>query len=312
MMRIDQIENDAVSVPELLKMARSFQKDIENGKLELSSLPSIRLAIVGSFSTQHFSLVIRYLLYAKGFNADIYEGDYNSINIEILNVNSGLYKFAPEYIIILPYYTDIKNYPPLLGDEVSVKRALDENLEYFSRLWTNLMFIKGIQILQANIVIPNFRQLGNFEGNVTYSRDSFLRCLNLNLVKNKPDYVTIIDLEYIASDVGKRNWFDYAGYFLNKTGFNLDYVGRIALCFANMICIGKGKLRKCLVLDLDDTLWGGVVGDEGPMGIQLDPNNALGEAYRFFQKYLLSLKDSGVILAICSKNDEEIAKKPFF
>jgi FkbH-like protein len=311
-MLINRIENNAINTQELLKMARSFRKDSKNGKPDLSFLPRIRIAVVGSYSTQYFTLVIRYLLYIKGFSAEIYEGDYNSINIEILNTNSELYQFAPEYIIILPYYADIKKYPPLLGDDAAVKQVLDENLEYFFRLWTNLKLVKGIQVLQANIVIPNFRQLGNFEGNAAYSRESFLRRLNLSLVETKPDNVTIIDLEYIASDIGKRNWFDYAGYFLNKSGFNLNHIGRIALCFANMICIGKGMMRKCLVLDLDDTLWGGVVGEEGPTGIQLDPNNALGEAHRFFQKYLLSLKDCGVLLAICSKNDEEIAKRPFF
>jgi FkbH-like protein len=311
-MPLNEIENNAVGAPELLRMARKFLKDAAGDKIDLSSLPEVRIAVVGSYSTQHITLVLKYLLYLKGFKAEIYEGDYNSINTEILDVNSALYIFKPEYVIILPYYTDIKNFPPLLGDDAAVNQALEENLNYFSQIWKNLRLIKGIQILQANIVIPNFRQLGNFEGNVIYSRENFLRLINLNFIKTKPGNVIIIDLEYIASDVGKNNWFDYTGYFLNKSGFHINHVGRTALCFANMIGIGKGKIRKCLVLDLDNTLWGGVVGDEGPLGIQLDPHNAIGEAYRFFQKYLLSLKECGVILAVCSKNDEAIAKQPFF
>jgi FkbH-like protein len=214
--------------------------------------------------------------------------------------------------VILPYYTDIKIFPPLLGDEAAINQALEENLNCFFRMWEYLKSIQGIQILQTNIVIPNFRQLGNFEGNVAYSRENFLRLFNLNLVKIKPDNVVIIDLEYIASDVGKRNWFDYTNYFLNKSGFNIVFIGRAVRSFVNMISIGKGKIRKCLVLDLDNTLWGGIVGDEGPLGIQIDPNDALGEAFRFFQACLLSLKECGVILAVCSKNDEDIAKAPFF
>jgi FkbH-like protein len=308
----NQIENNDIDTPDLVRMARVFLKERKNGKIELSSLPKIRIAVVGSYSTQHFTLVLKYLLYLKGFNGEIYEGDYNSINIEILNTNSELYKFSPEYVLILPYYTDIKIFPPLLGDEAAINQALEENLNYFIRMWEYLKLIQGIQILQTNIVIPNFRQLGNFEGNVAYSRENFLRLLNLNLVKIKPDNVVIIDLEYIASDAGKRNWFDYTNYFLNKSGFNIIFMGRVVRYFVNMISIGKGKIKKCLVLDLDNTLWGGIVGDEGPLGIQIDPNDAVGEAFRFFQNYLLSLKECGVILAVCSKNDEDIAKAPFF
>lgn len=308
----NQIENNDIDTPDLVRMARIFLKETKKGKIELSSLPKIRIAVVGSYSTQHFTLVLRYLLYLKGFNGEIYEGDYNSINIEILNTGSELYKFSPEYVVILPYYTDIKIFPPLLGDEAAINQALEENLNCFFRMWEYLKSIQGIQILQTNIVIPNFRQLGNFEGNVAYSRENFLRLFNLNLVKIKPDNVVIIDLEYIASDVGKRNWFDYTNYFLNKSGFNIVFIGRAVRSFVNMISIGKGKIRKCLVLDLDNTLWGGIVGDEGPLGIQIDPNDALGEAFRFFQACLLSLKECGVILAVCSKNDEDIAKAPFF
>lgn len=83
------------------------------------------------------------------------------------------------------------------------------------------------------------------------------------------------------------------------------------MCFVRQIKALRGNTKKCLVLDLDNTIWGGVVGDDGWEGIQIDPNNAVGEAYRFFQTYCLALRKRGVILAVCSKNDESIAKEPF-
>ncbi|MCR5627895.1 MAG: HAD-IIIC family phosphatase, partial [Lachnospiraceae bacterium] len=104
---------------------------------------------------------------------------------------------------------------------------------------------------------------------------------------------------------------DEGSYFLTKQPFNMDYIGPVASDVTNAIKATLGFTKKCLVLDLDNTLWGGVVGDEGPLGINVDPNNALGEAYRHFQKYILSLKNRGVILAVNSKNDEEIAREPF-
>ncbi|MEG0504255.1 MAG: HAD-IIIC family phosphatase, partial [Raoultibacter sp.] len=101
------------------------------------------------------------------------------------------------------------------------------------------------------------------------------------------------------------------GYFCNKLPFALDYILPITNQIGRLIEILSGHQKKCLVLDLDNTLWGGVVGDLGTQGIVLDPNDAEGEAYRFFQSYVKSLKERGVILAVCSKNDMEVATAPF-
>jgi FkbH-like protein len=113
----------------------------------------------------------------------------------------------------------------------------------------------------------------------------------------------------MAAAVGKDNWFDDSAYMLYKTGFALQYAGIVGEMFSRQIAVLQGKVKKCLVLDLDNTLWGGVVGDDGYNGIQLDPNNATGESFRAFQKYVRDLKSRGVILAVCSKNDYETAKE---
>ena len=91
----------------------------------------------------------------------------------------------------------------------------------------------------------------------------------------------------------------------------MKYVGLVCETYAQQISALQGKIRKCLIVDLDNTIWGGVVADEGPRGIKIDPNDAIGEAYQFFQRYILKLKSRGVLLAVISKNDYQLAKEPF-
>jgi FkbH-like protein len=123
--------------------------------------------------------------------------------------------------------------------------------------------------------------------------------------------VTLVNLEGVSALVGKAHWFDEAAYFTSKQPFSLREMPLAAAYFARLIASGHGLIRKCLVLDLDNTLWGGVIGDDGVGGIRLDPAEPTGEAFRSFQRYLLLLKQRGVLLAVCSKNDRAIAVSAF-
>jgi len=290
---------------ELLKHAKRIMKqriDWKSGK---------RIAVIGSHSIQHFVSVLRLLLYKEGILADLYEGEYNGISMDVLDENSALHKFKPNIVIIMTYYNDIKVFPGLLATKEEIQQCLSNNMSYYKNLWTCLSKIEGCHIFQTNFVLPPTRELGNLEANYLYSRSSFYRLLNQELAKTRPTNVNIVDMDTLASNVGKYAWFDYTSYFLNKTGFAMQFIGYVADLFVKQIKSLTGATKKCLVLDLDNTLWGGVVGDDGYDGIQVDPNNSVGEAYRFFQEYILGLKNRGVILAVCSKNELDTAKEPF-
>ncbi len=289
----------------LIKEARRYAKNREQGK------ENLKVAIIGSFSIQYFTMVFRYLLFKENIIVDIYEGEYNSIAMDVLNKKSGLYLFKPDIVIVLPYFTDIKQFPDLLDDEKNVSELLDKTVMYYKNIWKSLGENTGCRVLWANFVIPPEHLLGNIERQCGYSKTCFFQMINKKLVDEKPEFISIIDLDLIAGYIGKYQWFDYPSYFLNKSGFNLTYIDVITKPFVHQIVIETGRIRKCLVLDLDNTLWGGIIGDVGVNGIQIDPGNALGEAYRYFQNYLLELKQRGVILAVCSKNDYELAREPF-
>lgn len=289
-----------------LKLARLYDKagyDLE---------PNARIAFIGSCSIQLIVSVTRMMLNKYGVLADVYEGEYNGINMDVFDDGSPLYRYAPKYLVILPDYRDVKVLPPVLSSMETVKERLQKVISYYLDIFNRIHEkLPSCQILCSNIVTPFERPMGNLECNYIFSTSSFFKLLNLEILKNKPSYVTLIDMEAVSDYVGKRNWFDETAYFLNKSSFSLKYIGLYADAIARQFYSLKGKARKCLVLDLDNTLWGGAVGDVGCDGIMLDSNDAVGEAYLAFQSYVLKLKERGVILAVCSKNDYENAKEPF-
>lgn len=272
-------------ISEFLKLLKRAEKQDIYQQAETK----IRLAVIGTNSIQYIVKGLRYLLYEKyRINAVVFEGDYDGIAKTLLDDTSGYYSFQPEATIILPDSGVI-------------------DIDFYKKVWNKVLG----HIFQSNFVVPNISALGNLEMNMVESQHFQIAEANLEMARQKPSNVTILDLDGLASRIGKDKWFDYPAYFSTKQGFSLDYLEDVCSLIARQIGALYGKVKKCLVLDLDNTLWGGVVGDDGWDGIQLDPNDPVGEAYRFFQKYVLSLKERGVILAVCSKNELQAAQEPF-
>lgn len=121
----------------------------------------------------------------------------------------------------------------------------------------------------------------------------------------------LVDIAFLAASIGLTNWHDARSWHHAKLPFALDYTPLYADHVARVISAARGKTRKCLVLDLDNTLWGGVIGDDGLEGIKLGNGNSTGEAHIELQKYVLELRERGIILAICSKNEDSNARLPF-
>ena len=250
---------------------------------------TIRIAFVGTNSTQYLVKAVRYLLYEKyrlGIYA--YESGYDGIAKDLLDDMSPYYSFDPQITILLP---DSSN----------------TDIDFYKKIWGKL---PGT-VLQANFVVPPISVYGNLEMSLPESENFRIAHANAELAFAKPKHVVLLDFDGLAARVGKDHWFDYPAYFTTKQSFSLDYLENVSMLIVRQIGALYGKAKKCLVLDLDNTLWGGVVGDDGYEGIQLDPNDPVGEAYRFFQRYILALKQRGVILAVCSKNEEATACEPF-
>ncbi|HHT98054.1 MAG TPA: HAD-IIIC family phosphatase [Clostridiales bacterium] len=291
----------------ILKLGKRLMNTIKAFKQE----KSIKIAVLGSCSIQHLISALRVYLLKYDIQADIYQGEYNGIEMDALSDGSDLYKFNPQIVLIMTYYKDIKIIPDLFAGDNDIELHLKREESRYRNLWNHINEKCQCHIFQTNFVLPSLRTLGNLEYKYKFSKNTYIQKINLHLLDSKPNNVDFIDLDFIASYVGKGKWFDNVAYFMSKQAFSLEVIGFVADTIAKMIAAHKGLVRKCLVLDLDNTLWGGIVGDLGFEGINLDPNDPIGEAYLNFQQYVLDLKNRGVILAVCSKNDLDIAKEPF-
>lgn len=272
-----------------------------------------KIAFIGSASLQLITSVTRAMLTKYGVCADVYEGEYNGIIMDVYDENSDMYAFKPEYIVIIPDFHDIENeMPSVISSVTEVSDVVNNIVNRYNDMYDAIhKKLPGTQVIMCNIVEPYYDSLGNLAVNYISSQKMIYKQVNIRLVESRPKYVSIVDVEGLAAYVGKGNWFDESSYFLNKSGFALQYIGYFCDLIARQFRAYMGNPRKCIVLDLDNTLWGGVVGDQGYLGITIDPNDAEGEAYQAFQRYLLQLKDRGILLAVCSKNDEDNAREPF-
>ncbi len=292
------------STHKLIKLANRLIKSPESHSkaLKSSSPGKLKAAVLGSYSIQHFVKLLRLFLDYENISADIYEGEYDGINMDVLDPSSPLYSFEPRFVILLMRHNDFR-----FRDENGLKEAI----EYTDNIISHVSRINGVTIFLSNIALPPERPWGTLEADYGHTSRSLMQKYNMHFTEHHPGNVRILDMEYLSSLKGKESWFDDTAYFLTKQGFNMDYLKDVAAEVTKMILPDLGTVRKCLVLDLDNTLWGGIVGDEGPDGINVDPNDPVGEAFRAFQSYILSLKQRGVLIAVNSKNDEDIAKEPF-
>jgi FkbH-like protein len=178
-------------------------------------------------------------------------------------------------------------------------------------LWQLAQERLGCQILQNNFAPPPWRIVDNHEMRHPGSLGRFIQKLNVALVEQAPAHVTIHDVDHLAASAGRWTWGDERFFHQAKIPCAPEFLVDYAHSVVSLIAAQLGLAKKCLVLDLDNTLWGGVIGDDGLGGIRLGQGEAEAEAFQAFQRYAKSLKQRGVILAVCSKNEDHIAREVF-
>lgn len=295
--------DDFMTLLNLSSKIKKYRNDCEQ---------NLRVAVIGTSSIQMIVSVLDAMLYCDGIECDFYEGEYNGIALDVFDENSVLYKFNPKIVVMLPDIYSISNYPQILDNDEQVKQFVEMETEnYIKSFQTIHTVLPDANILCSNIPIGNKAPLGNMEANYMFSNSCFISWVNQELVRKKPNYVTYIDIHGLSEQIGSLEWYDPVSYYMSKQGFNLKYIGNYCNLIRKQVRALCGNVRKCLVLDLDNTIWGGAVGDVGFDGILLEPNDPEGEAFLAFQKYIIELKNRGVIIAVCSKNERDIAMEPF-
>ena len=265
-----------------------------------------RVAVIGSSTTSIVVQVLRALCFRDGVNATFYEGPYGAYRQEILDRDSGLYRFEPTITFLLTNWRDLQ-LPPLVEDEAA---AVDGVVAEHTAAWRTLNDVAGCHIVQHGFDLPaeeSHDALATRPG----GRTRVLRLINLALVAHAPRYVSVLDAEAVQAEVGRNQWQSETLWCTAKQHPAPDAVPALAESQMAHVRAGLGLAKKIVVCDLDNTLWGGVIGEDGLTGIALGPASPAGEAYVALQEYLLELKRRGVLLAVCSKNNPDDARLPF-
>lgn len=303
----------SLTARELLPQAARFERfeaEFLRGSGRLRK--PLRVSVLASASAQHLCSSLRLFLYAEGFAPSFYLGGYDAIQSSALQPNAEVWTTSPDVLLLLPAISDIKSWPRMFAEAGEIEDWIRVQASQYLAIWdAAAKRLPGCRIYHSLLVQPLERTLGNMESQYPFSRSNCVRALNDYLIQNKPSHVTLIDMDALAARVGRQNWFDETGYFLSKQYVALRELPTVSAYMARLIASGRGNIKKCLVLDLDNTLWGGVIGDDGVSGIRIDPSDPVGEAFLHFQNYVLALKERGILLAVCSKNDDATARAPF-
>jgi FkbH-like protein len=271
----------------------------------------LRLAILGGCSLYPLHELLTHLLEIAGVACQLFLGDYDNYVAEIMEADGALARFRPEAVLLLPGAQRCK-YPGALTDpREPVQAAAAAVATQLLDLCRTVHDRTAAEVLLGNFTLPARRDLGEFRSHTLASDWSFRKWVNLELGLNAPPFVRICDLEFLANRIGALAAEDARGWFESKQPCAPALLVELCREVAQLIIGLRTPPKKVLVLDLDNTLWGGLVADDGLEGIEIGDTSPRGEAFKAFQKSIAALKERGVLLAVCSKNDHARAIEPF-
>lgn len=266
---------------------------------------SKKIAILGGATTNDIKLILELFLLNYGIQASFYESEYNQFYEDAVFECPELKKFAPDVIYVCTTNRNIEKYPSLKDSVDDIDRMLEEEYGKYCMIWDNLREKYRCPIIQNNFEMPFYRLLGNKDASDPHGRVNYLTRLNMEFYRYAQEHEDfyVCDILYLSADYGLKEWADPFYYHMYKYALNVKAIPYLAFQVANIIKSLFGKNKKGFVLDLDNTLWGGTIGDDGVENIVLGPEESEGRAYLEFQKYLKEHLQLGVILTVNSKND---------
>lgn len=268
-----------------------------------------KMAVLGGSTTHDIIRMLDLFLLNEGIEIKFYEAEYGLYWQEAMFDNPALKDFGPDYIFIHTSSRNITAWPSMGDTAARVEAMLAEQFAHFTAMWDRLRAVYGCPIIQNNFEYPFYRLLGNREAGDLHGRNYYVNRLNLMFAgyaqQNKNFYLH--DLNYLSAAYGLDRWAEPFYWHMYKYALNLQAIPEFAFNLSHIIKSLCGRNKKGLVLDLDNTLWGGVVGDDGPEQLEIGPETAVGQVYGEFQSYLKAHQELGIILNVNSKNDYENA-----
>ncbi len=286
----------------------SFKDLKRNLKKDNLSHQTVKVALLGDTATQFLATAIKGWGVEVGIHIDLFEAEYNQVERQFMDPTSDLYSFNPQYIVVFQSTHKWNEHYSLLpsGEQAALAdRRID--------------FVRSVcSATRAKVIYFNYPEIedtvfGSYANKVESSFSWQVRKMNYELMRLSQDLpnLFVCDIAGLQNKLGRDVMFDPVVYTSTEMVLSLDTVPYVASRVMDIICAVQGKFKKCIILDLDNTLWGGVIGDDGLEGIQLGHGLGIGKAFTEFQMWVKKLKNRGIIVCVCSKNDEDKAKEPF-
>ncbi len=289
----------------LIKNKKKIKKEL----LQKKGLIDKKIAILGGSTTSEIKNMLEIFLLNYGIKPTFYESEYNKYYEDAMFGNEELDKFEPDIIYIHTTNRNITDYPTVLDDDKTIEEMLKSEYIKYEKMWKKLQEKFNATIIQNNFEYLYYRLMGNKDASDIHGRINYITRLNQKFYdySNKENNFFICDINYISASYGLDKWSNQFYWHMYKYALEVPAIPLLSFNVANIIKSIYGKNKKAFVLDMDNTLWGGVIGDDGVDNIAIGPEVPSGQVFSEFQEYLKSHKNLGIILNINSKNDYENA-----
>lgn len=302
-----------LDVKDILRKKGQIRRTLMEGRTEGEGTPA-KIAIMAGSTIGEIKGILELFLLNEKLEPEFYESQFDRHYEESVFPNPALESFQPGIVYIHTTVRNITHFPTASDSDAVVEEKLDAEISRLREMWTGLRARHGCVIIQNNFELPDHRFLGNLDASNLRGRTSFVLRLNERIAeyaRENASFFFVNDLNYLSASLGLGRWFDKNLWYQYRYALSHDAMPLLAHSVASIVKSVFGKSKKCLVLDLDNTLWGGVIGDDGVDGVRMGAGDPIGEAYRDFQAYAKELKARGVLLAVCSKNEDDTAKSGF-
>lgn len=268
-----------------------------------------KIAVLGGVTTKAIVQMMELFLLNYGIRPIFYESEYGRFYEDGMFQNDELELFHPDIVYICTSIRNIQVFPDINDSRSAVERKLADTVSRFTELWERVASFYHCPIIQNNFEYPFFRLLGNMDASDFHGRVNYVTELNRAFyayAQEKEEFY-ICDINYLSASYGLEKWSDPYYWHMYKYATAVPAIPYLSFNISNIIKAIYGKNKKAFNLDLDNTLWGGVVGEDGSDNIEIGQETPVAQTFREFQEYLMLHKQLGILLTINSKNEEENA-----
>lgn len=283
------------------ELKRNLKKSQDNYKV-------IKVSLLGDTATQFLSIALQGTAINRGYKLDLFEAEYNQVERQIMDPTSELHTHEAKYTIIFQSTHKLLEHFSM-SNPTSRAALADERITFLRN---------ACESIQGKVIYFNYPEIedvvfGSYANQLEESFTYQVRKLNYELMRLAQEIpnLYICDIAGLQNKFGRDWMFDASVYVSTEMILSLDALPYVASRTIDIIDAIEGTFKKCLILDLDNTVWGGVVGDDGWENIQVGHGLGIGKAFTEFQQWVKKLRERGIIICVCSKNDEEKAKEPF-